>query len=176
MTSPLPKAAHSQNPVDGRWRCSQAPTAAVASGKTPTMTLACTASTWRIATEVNKGNPNTTPPEVMASGNQSSRRGNGARVSTSRIVDKPAATTARPSAMKTPDICGASGVPTASRVIGSVKAKMVTPSRPSHSPLLLSVMESRSRSAARLLQSGQLLQPGAAPAACQICLPASTWH
>ena len=28
---------------------------------TPTMTLACTASTWRMATEVSSGKPNTTP-------------------------------------------------------------------------------------------------------------------
>ena len=38
--------------------------------------------------------------------------------------------------MNTPDICGASGVPTASRVIGNVSAKIVTPSAPSQSPLV----------------------------------------
>jgi hypothetical protein len=43
------------------------------------MTLACTASTWRMATEENSGKPNTTPPAV-ARGHQSPRRGRGARV------------------------------------------------------------------------------------------------
>ena len=84
-----------------------------------------------MATEVNSGKPNTTPAEVMVSGHQSSRRGQGARVASRNATDSAAATTARPSAMNTPDICGASGVPTASRVMGSVSAKMVTPSKPS---------------------------------------------
>jgi hypothetical protein len=39
--------------------------------------------------------------------------------------------------MKTPDICGASGVPTASRVIGSVTEKITMPSRPSQRPLVI---------------------------------------
>ena len=77
----------------------------------------------------SRGKPNTTPAEVMASGNQSSRRGSGARVASRKSADSMAATTARPKAMKTPDICGASGVPTASRVMGNVSAKMVTPSQ-----------------------------------------------
>ena len=135
-TRALPIAAQIQKPAEGRWRCSHAPTAAVASGSTPTITLACTASTWRIATEVSRGNPKTTPADVMASGSQSSRLGSGARVATRKTADSTAATTARPSAMNTPDICGASGVPTARRVIGSVSAKMVTPSAPSQRPLV----------------------------------------
>ena len=72
-TSALPSAAQAQKPAEGRCRCSQAPTAAVASGSTPMITLACTASTWRMAIEDSSGKPNTTPPEVMASGSQSSR-------------------------------------------------------------------------------------------------------
>ena len=40
MTSAVPVAAQIQNPSDGRWLCSHAPTAAVASGSTPTITLA----------------------------------------------------------------------------------------------------------------------------------------
>ena len=45
--------------------------AAVASGSTPMITLACTASTWRMATDVNSGKPNTTPADVSASGHRS---------------------------------------------------------------------------------------------------------
>ena len=44
-TSKLPSAAHNQKPGDGRCRCSSAPVAAVASGSTPMITLACTACT-----------------------------------------------------------------------------------------------------------------------------------
>eukprot|EP01036_Dinobryon_divergens_P011880 gene11880-15993_t len=92
----LPAAAHNQKPTDGRWRCSKAPTAAVASGNTPTITLACMASTWRMATEVSSGKPNTTPPAVMASGSQSARAGQGARVKNNSAADNTAATVARP--------------------------------------------------------------------------------
>jgi hypothetical protein len=99
-TSALPNAAHNQKPGEGRCRCKNAPTAAVANGSTPTITLACTASTYRMATEVNNGKPNTTPPAVMASGTQSCRRGSGARVASRNAADSAAATTARPKAMK----------------------------------------------------------------------------
>ena len=133
-TSAVPVAAQNQKPADGRWRCSHAPTAAVASGSTPTITLACTASTWRIAMEVHSGKPNTTPPATKARGRHWSRRGKGALVASRNTADSRPATTARPSAMNTPDICGASGVPTARRVMGRVSAKMATPSRPSHRP------------------------------------------
>ena len=133
-TSAVPVAAQTQKPADGRWRCSHAPTAAVAKGSTPTITLACTASTWRMAMEVHSGKPNTTPIATRASGFQWARCGKGALVTSRKIADKPPATTARPSAIKTPDICGASGVPTARRVMGKVNAKMTTPSRPSHRP------------------------------------------
>ena len=138
ITSALPKAAHSQNPIDGRWRCSSAPTTAVANGSTPTITLACMASTWRMAIDVNSGNPNTMPPAVIANGNQSRRAGNGARVISSKAADRPPASTARPMAINRPDICGASGVPTARRVMGSVTEKMTMPSNPSQRPLLIS--------------------------------------
>jgi hypothetical protein len=134
-TSALPRAANSQKPVEGRCRCSSAPTSAVASGSTPTITLACTASTWRIATEVKSGKPNTTPADVSMRGHHSSRRGRGARVATRNTADSAAATTARPSATKTPAISGASGVPTARRVMGKVSAKIATPRNPSHRPL-----------------------------------------
>jgi hypothetical protein len=90
-----------------------------------------------MAIEVKSGKPNTTPPAVMASGHQSSRRGKGARVASKNTADKPAATTARPSAIKMPDICGASAVPTARRVIGSVTEKITMPSRPSQRPLVM---------------------------------------
>ncbi len=95
------------------------------------MTLACTASTWRMAIEVNSGKPNTTPAAVTAISGQSPRAGRGARVNASRNRLNSAARAARPMAMNTPDISGASAVPTARRVMGRVAAKMVTPSRPS---------------------------------------------
>ena len=78
-TSAVPKAAHNQNPADGRCRCNSAPTTAVASGNTPTITLACTASTCRMAIEVNSGKPNTTPSATTPSRIQSARLGQGAR-------------------------------------------------------------------------------------------------
>ena len=102
-----------------------------------------------MATEVSSGNPNTTPPAVMARGPQWRRSGKGARVTSKKAADSAAATTARPSAMKTPDICGASGVPTASRVMGSVAEKITMPSRPSQSPLLMLAGEGLIKKASR---------------------------
>lgn len=135
MTSAVPASAQIQNSIEGRCRCSHAPTAAVASGRMPTITLACTAPTWRMAVDVSSGNPNTTPAEVIASGTQSLRRGNGARVAARNAADSRPAIAARPSAMNAPDICGASAGPTARRVMGSVSAKIATPSAPSQRPL-----------------------------------------
>ena len=51
------------------------------------LTLACTASTWRIAIDVNSGKPKTTPADVIASACQSRPRGSGARVAPTRLED-----------------------------------------------------------------------------------------
>ena len=87
-----------------------------------------------MAMEVSSGKPNTTPSAVRASAGQSLRAGQGARCASSSSADSTPASAARPMATNTPDMPGASGVPTASRVIGSVTAKMATPSKPSARP------------------------------------------
>ena len=60
-TKAVPVTAQTQNPRDGRWRFITAASAAVARGSTPVMTLAWEASTYRMAREVKRGKPNTTP-------------------------------------------------------------------------------------------------------------------
>ena len=80
ITRALPSAAQAQKPQDGRCRCAHAPTSAVASGSTPRITLACTASTCRIAIEVHSGNPNTAPAAMAKISGQSPGAGFGARV------------------------------------------------------------------------------------------------
>ena len=50
------------------------------------------------------------------------------------MTDSTPASAARPSVTNQGESCGASAVPVASRVIGSVTANIATPSTPSHMP------------------------------------------
>ena len=70
----------------------------------------------------------------MPSGFHWWRWGAGERVASRKIADSTPASAARPSVTNHGESCGASCVPVARRVIGSVTAKKATPSTPSHMP------------------------------------------
>ena len=53
-------------------------------------------------------------------------------------MERTLATTTRPNAMKTPESCGASVEPVASRVIGRLSAKITTPMKPMMNPRRMS--------------------------------------
>jgi len=74
------------------------------------------------------------PKSAIARGLRWAGVGKGEWVMSKTITDKTPASAARPKVTNHGDICGASGVPTARRVMGSVSAKMMTPRMPSHSP------------------------------------------
>ena len=163
MTKALPKLAQTQKPLDGRCRCAHAPKAAVLRGSTPSNTLACTASTCRMAMEVNSGKPNTAPAAVAPIRGQSLRAGRGAFWTFSNSTLSRPATAARPMAMNRPGSCGSATEPVAKRVMGSVSEKITTPSKPRPRPQVDGVMRCATRRSQALTARSKRSKPRSRP-------------
>ncbi|MCY1241586.1 hypothetical protein D9M72_544940 [compost metagenome] len=134
--------AQSQKPSRARWCSTQAATAAVTSGSSAVTTAAWLAVTTRSAKASRSGKPMQLPSTAMPSGFHWCAAGRGERVTSRKMADSTPASAARPSVTNHGDSCGASCVPVASRVIGSVMANSATPTTPSHMPSVSSLRAS----------------------------------
>ena len=128
-TATSPKPAASQKPRDGDSPARSTANTAVQAGRSAITTAPWVASTWRRARAVNSGKATTTPKATMASERHCAPRGRGARSPRSTIAPSRRRAAARP---KETNIGSRSA--TASRVAGSEKEKIATPSVASASP------------------------------------------